>query len=137
MTGFSLPRPQQRKRGIAILPLINVVFLLLIFIVLSGVISAPDPFEVMPPRSSLGEPPDAATGDETVYVSARGELRFRGLGEEEAIAASVASLVSAGGVEALTIRADAGAPATLVVQLVERMRATGISRVELQVERAP
>ena len=31
MSGFSLPRPQRRSRGITILPLINVVFLILIF----------------------------------------------------------------------------------------------------------
>jgi hypothetical protein len=41
---FCLPRPQRRKPAAAILPLINVVFLLLMFIVLAGVIRTPDPF---------------------------------------------------------------------------------------------
>ena len=47
---FEPPRP--RNEDERILPLINVVFLLLIFFMLAGRLSASDPFQVEPPRSS-------------------------------------------------------------------------------------
>ena len=38
---FSLPRPQRRKPAAAILPLINVVFLMLIFFMIAGTLAPP------------------------------------------------------------------------------------------------
>jgi hypothetical protein len=66
---FCLPRPQRRKPTAAILPLINVVFLLLMFIVLAGVIRTPDPFALTPPSAAEGERADAADPDTTLFVS--------------------------------------------------------------------
>ncbi len=137
MSGFSLPRPQRHSRGISILPLINVVFLLLIFIVLSGVIAAPDPFELMPAQASAGEEVDGADGETTVYVSGSGALRFRELSDEAAIVALIAQLAGTDVLATLTLRADAAVPAVRIVKLVESLRATGITRIQLQAERRP
>jgi hypothetical protein len=86
---FCLPRPQRRKPAAAILPLINVVFLLLMFIVLAGVIRTPDPFALTPPSAAEGERADAADPDTTLFVAASGEARFRTLAGEDAIMAEV------------------------------------------------
>lgn len=137
MSGFSLPRPERRSRGISILPLINVVFLLLIFIVLSGVIASPDPFELLPVQASAGEEVDAAGSDATVYVSGSGALRFRELSDETAIVALITQLAGNDAMETLTLRADAAVPAVRIVKLVESLRATGMSRIQLQAERRP
>ena len=137
MSGFSLPRPERRSRGISILPLINVVFLLLIFIVLSGVIASPDPFELLPAQASAGEEVDGAGSDTTVYVSGSGALRFRELSDETAIVALIAQLAGNETMETLTLRADAAVPAVRIVKLVESLRATGITRIQLQAERRP
>jgi biopolymer transport protein ExbD len=137
MSGFTLPRPERRSRGIAILPLINVVFLLLIFIVLSGVISSPDPFELTPPQASAGDEIEEASGETTLYVSAGGAVRFRGLSDETAVLALVAQLVGDERLEVLTVRADSGAPAQRIVKLIEGLRTTGVARVQLQAERRP
>jgi biopolymer transport protein ExbD len=137
MSGFTLPRPQRRSRGITILPLINVVFLLLIFIVLSGVISSPDPFELVPPEASAGEDVENVGSDTIVYVADTGELRFRDLGDEADVLALVGKLAGSGRLETLTVRADAGVPAVRIVQLIERLRTTGIARIQLQAERRP
>lgn len=134
---FSLPRPQRRKPAAAILPLINVVFLLLMFIVLAGVIRTPDPFALTPPSAAEGERADAADPDTTLFVSATGEVRFRSAAGEDAIMAEVSRLSAAGEVERLTLRADAKVPAARIVKLVEALRATGIGAVELQAERRP
>jgi len=137
VSGFSLPRPERRSRGITILPLINVVFLLLIFIVLSGVISSPDPFELVPPDASAGEDVENVGSDTIVYVADTGELRFRDLGDETDVLVLIGQLAGSGGLETLTVRADAGVPAVRIVKLIERLRATGIARIQLQAERRP
>ncbi len=134
---FSLPRPERRSGGISILPLINVVFLLLIFIVLAGVISSPDPFELNPPETSIGDDGENPDRETTVYVSGTGELRFRELSEEQAILALVTQFADNEGLEALTVRADAGVPAILIVKLIEKLRVTGLVRIQLQAERRP
>lgn len=137
MSGFSLPRPERRSRGITILPLINVVFLLLIFIVLSGVISSPDPFKLVPPDASAGEDVETIGSDTIVYVSGSGELRFRDLADETDIVSLVERLAGGSGLETLTVRADAGVPAVRIVKLIERLRTTGIARIQLEAERRP
>ncbi len=137
MSGFSLPRPERRSRGITILPLINVVFLLLIFIVLSGVISSPDPFKLVPPDASTGEDVENVDSDAIVYVADTGELRFRDVGDEADVLALVGKLAGSGALETLTVRADAGVPAVRIVKLIERLRTTGIARIQLQAERRP
>jgi len=136
-TAFCLPRPARRKPAAAILPLINVVFLLLMFIVLAGVIRSPDPFELALPSAAEGERADAADPDITLFVAASGEARFRALAGEDAIMAEVSRLAASGELQRLTLRADARVPAAHIVKLVEALRATGIAAVELQAERKP
>lgn len=137
MSGFSLPGPERRSRGITILPLINVVFLLLIFIVLSGVISSPDPFELVPPKASAGEDLENADSEATLYVAGSDAVRFRGLSDERAVLALIAQLARSDAIETLTVRADAGVPAVRIVKLIESLRTNGIARVKLQAERRP
>lgn len=137
MTAFSMPRPERRSRGITILPLINVVFLLLMFIVLSGVIASPDPFELAPPRASTGEDAVNVDRDSTVHVARSGELQFRNLNDNAAVRGLIARLAGSGELEVLTVRADAGVPAVRIVKLIEMLRTTGIGRIQLQAERRP
>lgn len=42
--------PKRRPRAESIVPMINVVFLLLIFFLMTAQIAPPDPFEVAPPN---------------------------------------------------------------------------------------
>lgn len=136
-TQFTLPRPERRARGAAILPLINVVFLLLMFIVLAGVIRSPDPFTLTPPQAAEGQQSDAADPDATLYVSQSGEIRFRDATSEADALVEIARLAAAGELAALTLRADAAVPAPRIVKLVEALRLTGITQVQLQAERKP
>jgi biopolymer transport protein ExbD len=136
-TGFTLPRPMRRARGANILPLINVVFLLLMFIVLAGVVRSPDPFALTPPVAGQGREGEAPDPDATLYVSAAGEIRFRNAVADDAAVAEITRLAATGELTALTLRADASAPAVRIVKLVEAIRAAGIAAVELQTERRP
>jgi biopolymer transport protein ExbD len=59
---MKIPLPTEETRSeLSVVPLVNVVFLLLVFFMLAGQISAPEPLDVEPPRSisdaeSVGEP---------------------------------------------------------------------------------
>ncbi|KAA5604085.1 biopolymer transporter ExbD [Roseospira marina] len=113
-----------------ILPLINVVFLLLIFFMLAGTLSAMDPFEITPPRSaSSGEDNPR---DIVVLVGADGRLALDGtpVAEADFEAALAAQLTESEGAR-VRLKADGHADATHVVALMERLRAAGVTRVLL------
>ena len=110
--------PKRRPRGESIIPMINVVFLLLIFFLLTAQISPSTPFPVTPPDSSS----DIRTqAQDVLYVSATGELAWN-----EARGDDVWPLIAARTDEGpVQIRADASAPAvTLAAHLKQLRQAT-------------
>jgi len=114
-----LDPPAPRRRPESIVPMINVVFLLLIFFLMSAQIAPPDPVEVTPPAA----PRDAAIGaGVTLFVGADGAVAFRDLEGPAAIGAAVAA---AGDGDAFHLRADADVPAARVAALVARIVAAG------------
>lgn len=119
-----LPAPERRDRGEPIAPLINVVFLLLIFFLISATIAAPDPIEVTPPQSAS---PDDLPRQNALLIDAAGDLAYGEL-RGEAVFARIA------GQDALTVKADARAPAARLVEILGKLRANGIADVELVVE---
>ena len=65
----------RRPRAESIVPMINVVFLLLIFFLMTSRLAQPDPFEVTPPEAALDTPLEAQA---TLYVDKSGKLSFDG-----------------------------------------------------------
>ncbi|MEX2630218.1 MAG: biopolymer transporter ExbD [Tistlia sp.] len=125
---FDPPRP--RNDDERILPLINVVFLLLIFFMLAGRLSASDPFRVEPPRSAAEAP--AAAQETVVLVGADGRLALDGLLlEPPALARAVAARLKAEPGTTLRLKADGGAEATEVVAVMELLRDAGVERLKL------
>jgi len=125
------PRPAPRRRDEdGVLPLINIVFLLLIFFMLAGRLAAPDPFEVAPPDSaSEGH---LAIEDVVVLVAADGRLALDGVEmPAEALQRAVAARVRAVPAVPVRLRADAAAEAIRVVGVMEDLRAAGVERLEL------
>ncbi|MFV0514189.1 MAG: ExbD/TolR family protein [Jhaorihella sp.] len=123
---FAPPRPRRRPRE-NIVPMINVVFLLLIFFLMTAQIAPPEPFEIVPPASDSQDP---AEGPTVLYVTADGALAF-GAARGEDVFAPLARL--APGSE-LTIRADAQLPARDLVRLVARLAAAGLTDLSLLTE---
>ena len=110
--------PKRRPRGESIIPMINVVFLLLIFFLLTAQISPSTPFPVTPPDSTS----DIRTrAQDVLYVSATGELAWN-----EARGDDVWPLIAARTDDGpVQIRADASAPAvTLAAHLKQLRQAT-------------
>ena len=125
---FARPRP--RNDDERILPLINVVFLLLIFFMLAGRFSTSDPFEIEPPRSASEGV--ATERDILVLVGADGRLALDGeIIEETALGAAVADRLSPDKEMRLWLKADGGAETTRVVEVMELLRAAGAERLRL------
>ncbi|QDY70200.1 biopolymer transporter ExbD [Qingshengfaniella alkalisoli] len=120
---FSTPKP--RPKAESIVPMINVVFLLLIFFLMTAQIAPPEPFEVTPPTAAAEDPAD--TGD-ILYVSAEGEFGFRDLKGDDAIAA-LSERENAN--SPLLIRADASVDASVVAGLMPRLAGVGITDATL------
>ena len=115
------PRTSPRE---SVVPMINVVFLLLIFFLMSATLADPDPFELRTPEAQAGR--EAAGEAGVLFVSASGEVAFGSLRGEAALGA-------AGGAQALRIRADQGVEASRIAALIARLSAAGVTALELEV----
>lgn len=113
-----------------ILPLVNVVFLLLIFFMIAGRLAASDPFATTPPRSASAGAPEP--GALVVLVGADGRLALDGtVMEAAALEAAVAARLAAEAGVRVQLKADGGAEATAVVAVMERLRTAGVERLSL------
>lgn len=127
---MKLRQRRQREQGENVVPLINVVFLLLIFFMLAGQISRTDPFPLDPPTS---EREDAARegGPRTLFVAADGRIA---LGGETLALDAVADAVRALPVTArarLRLKTDRAAEARRVLDVLARAHAGGAGQVDL------
>ncbi|TRW96008.1 biopolymer transporter ExbD [Paracoccus sp. M683] len=127
MSSFRLTPPPRRARGEPIIPMINVVFLLLIFFLLSASIAPQELLQVAPPEGSA-ETPETITAP--LLVSADGQLAYAGT-EGEAVWPLLALRDTA---EDLPVRADAALPAAQLAAIMSRLAATTTAPVALVVQ---
>lgn len=127
---FAPPRPARAARE-NIVPMINVVFLLLIFFLMSAQIAPPEPFEISPPATG-GQPPPG-TARATLYIAADGRLAY-GAARGEAV---FVALRDRDGNTPLPIRADAALPAGDLARLLPRLAAAGVTEAALITGAAP
>lgn len=125
-----LQRPRRRRDDEAsILPLINVVFLLLIFFLVAARLTLPDPFGIQPPSSTSEGPPEGR--EHEVLVAADGRLAFDGETVDEAgLRAALGGWDPADG-QPLRLKADSDAEATRVIAVMELMREAGVAKIRL------
>ncbi|WP_108258597.1 ExbD/TolR family protein [Mangrovicoccus ximenensis] len=126
-----LASPPKRQPSESIIPMINVVFLLLIFFLMTAQIAPPAPFEVEPPEARSEAQPE---GELTLLVDADGQLGFRDMaGGDEVLQAVSAAMADCGdGCAApLQIRVDAALPAAKLAALMAQLPAAGILRAEI------
>ena len=111
-------------------PMISFVFLLLIFFLLIGHYGAAGAFAVRPPVSALPTSTEATSAG--LLLSANGELAWgrERLTPPEAIERAVqwSALHPQGSV---SIKADAALEAIALIDLLERLKAAGVTRVQL------
>ena len=121
---------RRRAPAEALVPMINVVFLLLIFFLMSATIAPPDPFDVTLPAAATQDSADTS-GPVVLHVSADGELAYDDLRGDAAFAA----LMSAGDGRPATVvlRADEGLDGAVFAGILARLAAAGVGDVDLTV----
>ncbi|WP_272004894.1 ExbD/TolR family protein [Roseovarius sp. ZX-A-9] len=136
---MQFPDPPRRKLPESIVPMINVVFLLLIFFLMTAQIAPPEPFDVTPPDvTGDGAPADGAF---TLYLSRDGALAFgENMDEEAALAALEAAKDSYCQIEGcsdrgeqprLVLRADAHVSGARLAGLMPRIAQAGFPEIQL------
>ena len=122
--------PRRKNDDERILPLINVVFLLLIFFMLTGKLSAIDPIEVAPPVSAS----DGAveTRDLVVVLGADGQLALDdAVIDQETLKTTLAERMDAAPSAQVWLKADGAADSTDVIALMETLHEAGVEHLKL------
>lgn len=134
--------PPRRRADPSLLPMINVVFLLLIFFLISARMTPPDPFALQPPEAAADELSEVR-GNFVLHLAGDGRLAFAEVMEDAALdalqAARGAYCATADCTvdpPTLTLRADAGMEASGLTAVLPRIAALGFASVELAVQPA-
>ena len=125
-----------RRQFETLIPLINVVFLLLIFFLLAGTMTPADNVAVKLPVGALDDTEREmpamllVEADGFVWI---GERPIDAKIAEEPLKAYLADK----GLERVAIKADAEAPAEALLLLMETLRKVGVQQVTIVTERGP
>ncbi|MFN3936449.1 MAG: biopolymer transporter ExbD [Gemmobacter sp.] len=119
----------RRIRVEPLLPMINVVFLLLVFFLIAARIAPPEPLEVSLPEAEGRQPAEAPT----LWLDAAGQPAFGDARGHEALAAFSAACAAcrAGERPEVVLRADGRAPAVAVARLLADLSAAGAGTVAI------
>mgnify|MGYP001799861285 CR=1 FL=1 len=123
---MDLSDPPRKPRTESIVPMINVVFLLLIFFLMTSQIAPPAQFEMKLP-SVEG---DEDQGSDALYINADGVIAFEALRGDAALTRAVAS----SGDTPLRVFADATLSATTLAEVLGHLTALGATAVEIVTE---
>lgn len=124
--------PAQRVAGDdddeRILPLINIVFLLLIFFMIAGSLQQAEPFAIQPPEA------DAPAAEERLIVIHLGADGRLAVGSRETGPKTLGAALRAGTgdiPERVQVKADAQVEAAALVALMGTLREAGVQRIHL------
>ena len=116
--------------GHSVLPLINVVFLLMVFFMLVGSMSARDVLKIEPAQAQQLTLADARSG--TLVIAADGRLGWgQQIFELDQLKARAATWQARHGGQTLEVKADAALEARIVVDILGTLRDVGIVQVKL------
>jgi biopolymer transport protein ExbD len=129
------PRGSRLSGDDGVLPLINVVFLLLVFFMLAGRLTSAEMFDIEPTASrSQAEPGDQ---DLVILIAADGTVAVQdSVLDPDALAAVLSGRASAAPESPLWIKSDAGADALELVAVLDAARMAGLHDVRLLTVRA-
>jgi biopolymer transport protein ExbD len=126
---------KQEFREPVIVPLVNIVFLLLIFFMLVGRIAPFEALDVAPPVSGAGEQ-TADRPDPVVLIAADRRLALdEEEMEEDLLLSTIARLFEEDPSLTVRIKADAALEADQLIRLMESLQKLGITRLLLLTER--
>ncbi len=110
-----------------VLPLVNVVFLLLIFVMITGEIISPDPFQTQPPHSAREG--WTKTPETTVYVGADFQIAIGDTPVTEDMLHK--HLQENENLGTVRLKADGRVPSSKIVVIMELLASAGVQEVDL------
>ncbi len=127
---MQLPEKPAQREYENLLPLVNVVFLLLIFFMVAGAFSSPDPFTITPTIAENGSAADAKIL--TILMSSQGELAVnKEIMSTETLIALIQENIHNQSLKKVQLKPDADADALHVVELLERLSETELEAIHL------
>lgn len=125
-----LVKPKKKSAAENVLPLINVVFLLLIFFMLAGALEKAELLDITPPETANSGQPDDTTA--ILLIAADGRLSFRDeILERAEVVGSLKAYFAEHPDGRLKLKADAQSDAAMVIALIEELRAVGLKELGL------
>ena len=125
---FSNPAPADSEENV--LPLINIVFLLLIFFLIAGAMTIPDLFPVEPPVSDSETP--AAPVETIVLIGADGQISIQNeLIAADQLYALARAIIKQKPLQPFKLKADSQAASGQVIGAMEALRNAGVQQTLL------
>lgn len=115
-----------------VIPLINVVFLLLIFFMITGHISNADPILINPPFSKI-EAGDV-TAEKLLVVSEKGEIYF---GDDKVRLTDFPHVLKSHKDQILTVKIDQNCTRDCFMPVLKKLSETGFKKISLMTLQAP
>jgi len=129
-----LPDTRSLNKGDSIVPLINIVFLLLVFFLLAGTLSPRPPFEMETVSTELA-PPAGAPAD-AVFVSAEGRIAYHGVElSVDALTARLAEEGRGSGDDPVEVQLDRRLLAQDLFPILEALSRARLDKLRLVTER--
>jgi len=125
---MDLNEPNRKPPAESIVPMINVVFLLLIFFLMTATIAPLEPLDISPPQSKADAPAEI---DKPLFVSANGNMAWGELEGEAVFAAIATSGLGMSPDSVLVIKADRTLPGNRIAGLLKRLATHGVLRSQL------
>ena len=121
-------RPDQTEERI--LPLINVVFLLLIFFMIAGSLSISEPFEIEPPASSSAA--EHEPGSLMILLGQDGQLALENrLINEAELLQQLSKALQVNPDTQIALKADMRLPANQLVRFTQTLHEAGVKKLRL------
>ena len=132
---MQFPRPKKKQQILdPILPLINVVFLLLIFVMMMSSVDGSDGYDVAPPVSTSEDP--AGQREALLLLTKDGEVRLEGVAMDDAALMQYALEQKRDHPDQIVkIRADAKVDSMQLIALMESLRIGGVENLVLLTEK--
>ena len=129
-----LPQHSQRTPEENVVPLINIVFLLLIFFMIAGTLTPADPFHVDPPDAMTGE--DVPDEPMQILLGPAGATAVDGEEvDSSAVVERVRAALDAHPGRELEVKADGAVESGRLLDLMEALRVAGIEELTLVTRR--
>ena len=125
-----LTKQKKRARSPNLVPLINIVFLLLIFFMLTGTLKRSDIFDISPPESSTGA--DAEAPELVLLISKSNKLALNNQNIEfSELNTKLLNIVQEYPLQEVLIKADGKAASGTLSKVINAIREAGIKRAAI------